>query len=245
MTVREVSNVTGVSVRTLHYYDEVGLLKPRRTGTAGYRVYEEEDLSRLQMILLYRALQFPVKEIKRILDSPDFERNRALEQQIELLTLQRDHIDTLITFARGIHILGVKYMDFSAFDTRKMDDYAAQAKAAWGKTEAWKEFEEKKKHWTAEEDKQAEQKILALFQEMGRIRDQAPDGPQAQSLVLSLRQFYTDHFYTCTPEILRNLGRMYAGGGAFTENIDACGGPGTAVFAQQAIEAYCHSLAKA
>ncbi len=93
------------------------------------------------------------KEISRILDSPDFDRSRALEQQITLLQLKKEHLENLIGFARGIKMIGVKKMDFSAFDTKKIDEYAEQARALYGKTEAYREFEEKSKGRTTEEER--------------------------------------------------------------------------------------------
>ena len=144
-TVSEVSKLTGVSVRTLHYYDQVGLLKPTGITEAGYRLYDDTSLERLQYIMLFRELEFSLEDTKTILDSDNFNRNKMLEQQIELLTLKKNHIENLITFARGIKMIGVKHMDFSAFKTTEMDDYAAQAKALYGKTDAYKEFEQKTK----------------------------------------------------------------------------------------------------
>ena len=238
MTVQEVSKIAGISVRTLHYYDETGLLTPRRSDASGYRIYEEKDLERLQLILLYRALEFPLKEVKRILDSPDFDRKRALEQQIQLLEMRREHLKNLVTFAREMDMMGVNNMDFSAFDTRKMDDYAAQAKAAWGKTDAWREFEEKQKGLTEQDGKNMEQEIWKIFQGFAAMRSLPPESGEAQRQVRILQQFITDHCYTCTPRILRSLGKMYAAGGSFTENIDAAG-KGTAEFARKAIEVYC------
>ncbi len=145
-TVHEVSKLTGVSIRTLHHYDAIGLLHPSTVTEAGYRLYDDTALERLQHILLFRELEFPLKDIKEILDSSNFERNKALEQQIQLLMLKKEHIENLITFARGIQGIGVKNMDFSAFDAKKIDEYTAQAKATWGKTDAYKEYEEKTKN---------------------------------------------------------------------------------------------------
>ena len=101
MTVNEVSKLTGVSIRTLQYYDTIGLLPPAGYTEAGYRLYDDAAMERLQQILLFRELELPLKEIKRILDSPHFDRNRALEQQIELLTMKKEHLENLILFARG------------------------------------------------------------------------------------------------------------------------------------------------
>lgn len=238
-TVNEVSKLTGISVRTLHHYDEIGLLKPTSTTEAGYRLYDDTALERLQHILLFRELQFPLKDIKKILDSPDFDRNKALEQQIELLTMKKEHLENLILFARGIKLLGVKYMDFSAFDTKKMDEYAARAKESWGKTEAYKEFEEKSKNWTKETEKNLEIEVMSIFTEFGEMKDLDPADKRVQAHVKKLQDYFTEHFYNCTPQILSGLGRMYAGGGEFTENIDKVGGVGTAEFAHRAIEIYC------
>ena len=240
-TVTEVSRLTGVSVRTLHHYDQIGLLKPAQVTDAGYRLYGDRELEKLQMILFYRELKFPLQDVKRILESGDFDRNRALEQQIALLEMQRDHIETLITFARGIQLSGVKHMDFSAFDTRKMDDYAAQAKAAWGKTEAWLEYERRDRQYTKADREAQGEMIMKLMSRFGEIRHLSPEGEEAQKLVDELRSFITEHFYTCTIPILRGLGRWYSGGGTITENIDEAGGKGTGDFASAAIEAYCAS----
>lgn len=144
MTVNEVSKLAGVSVRTLHYYDRIGLLCPTKLTEAGYRLYDDMALERLQSILLFRELQFPLKEIRAILDSPDFDRKKALDQQITLLELKKEHIENLIDLARGIKLTGVRpLMDFSAFDTSKIDEYAKQAKEMYGQSEAYREFEEK------------------------------------------------------------------------------------------------------
>ena len=238
-TVNEVSKLTGVSVRTLHYYDEIGLLHPTEITEAGYRLYDDTALERLQHIMLYRELEFPLKDIGDIINAADFDRNKALEQQIELLTLKKEHIANLITFARGIQGIGVKNMDFSAFDAKKMDEYAAQAKATWGKTDAYKEFEQKTAGKTKEEQDKQWEGMMEFFVEFGRMMDKEPGEAAVQEHVKKLQEYITDNFYTCTYKILACLGKMYAGGGSMTENIDSAGGKGTAEFAAKAIEIYC------
>ena len=133
MTVHEVSKISGVSIRALHHYDNIGLLPATKVTEAGYRLYDEAVLERLQHILLFKELEFPLKDIKEILDSPDFDRSKALEQQIHLLELKKEHLENLIDLARGIKAIGVKPMSFEVFDTGKIDEYARQAKASWGK----------------------------------------------------------------------------------------------------------------
>ena len=128
MTVNEVSKLTGVSVRTLQYYDTIGLLKPSGYTEAGYRLYDDTALERLQQILLFKELEFPLKEIKGIIDAPDFDRNKALQQQIELLTMKKEHLENLIDFARGLKFLGARKVDFKVFDTKKIDEYSKRAR---------------------------------------------------------------------------------------------------------------------
>ena len=191
--------------------------------------------------MLFRELEFPLKDIKEIVNGSNFDRNKALEQQIQLLTLKKEHIENLITFARGIQGVGVKNMDFSAFDAKKLDEYAAQAKASWGKTEAYKEFEEKEKNRTKEQSNQIAEGMMALFTEFGLLlkEGKTADSKEVQAQVQKLQDYITEHFYTCTKQILSGLGKMYNGGGSMTENIDKYGGEGTADFAAEAIKIFC------
>ena len=237
-TVHEVCKLTKVSVRTLHYYDSIGLLTPTCVTETGYRLYDDTALERLQHILLFRELGFPLKEIKSILDSSDFDRNRALEQQIELLTLKKEHLENLIDFARGIKAIGVRYMDFSAFDTSKIDEYAMQAKAAYGNTEYYKEYEEKTKGKSKGDMKILNQDLMQLFVEFGEMKEEEVSSDRVQAQVKKLRDFINDNFYTCSNKILQALGKMYSGGGSITENIEKAGGIGTAEFVANAIEIF-------
>ncbi len=238
-TAKEVAALTGVSVRTLHHYDAIGLLHPAEVTDAGYRLYDDAALRRLHAILLFRELQFPLKEIRTILDSPGFDPHDALEQQIRMLKLQRDRLDELILHARKIQKTGVIPMNFSAFDTSKLDEYAAEAKERWGGTAAYKEFEQKAKGQDKTQLADTGSDMMDIFAQMGNIRSSAPSSPEAQALVARLQQFITDHYYTCTNEILRGLGQMYTADERFAKNIDTAGGEGTAQFAQEAIAIYC------
>lgn len=237
MTVHEVSKISGVSIRALHHYDNIGLLPATDVTDAGYRLYDETALERLQHILLFKELEFPLKDIKDILDSPDFERSKALEQQIHLLELRKQHLENMIDLARGIKMIGVKPMSFEAFDTRKIDEYAAQAKASWGKTDAYKEYEKKSEGRSKETQQKLNVEMMSIFAEFGKIKELSPDSKDAVALAKKLQDHITEHYYTCTDEILLGLGTMYAGGGDLTTNIDKVGGEGTAVFACEAIKA--------
>ena len=237
MTIGELSALTHVSIRTLRHYDQIGLLKPSRVTEAGYRQYDESALQRLHTILLFRELEFPLADIARIVDAPGFDPIDALDRQITLLTMRREHIDNLIILAKGMKLKGLNHMDFSAFDARKIDDYTAQAKAAWGKTDAWKEYEQRGN--TREQNKQSGDALMALIASFGQHRELDPASAEAQAMVQQLQDFITANFYTCTVPVLRGLADMYDGGGDFTRNIDKAGGEGTAAFLANAMRIYC------
>ena len=238
-TVKEVSCLTGVSVRTLHHYDAIGLLKPAKVTEAGYRLYDDAALGRLQTILLFRELQFPLKEIKDMLDAADFDPIAALDDQIRLLQLRREHLDRLIEHARTIQKTGVMNMDFKAYDTKKLDAYAAEAKKRWGHPDAWRESQEKAQGKDNGQVAAEADGLMAIFRRLGQFREGDPGDSAVQALIRELQQYICDHFYNCTNQILFGLGQMYAAGDEMNENIDRSGGPGTGDFARRAIEIYC------
>lgn len=162
-----------------------------------------------------------------------------MEQQITMLTLKKEHLENLINLAREIKLIGVNKMDFTAFDTSKMDEYAKQAKAAWGNTDEYHEFEAKAKSRTPQEEQIIYKQMMTLFSEFGTMRDFLPDSKEAQLQVKKLQDFISKNFYHCSNKILYSLGQMYAGGGDFTVNIDKVGGTGTAEFVFRAIKSYC------
>lgn len=229
-TVKEISRLTGISVRTLHYYDEIDLLKPTQTTDAGYRLYDDTALERLHSILLFRELQFPLKEIKSILDNPDFDTKTALKEQIKLLELQRNRLDEIIISAREILTKGAELMRFSAFDKTEIDKYTNEAKQKWGHTDAYKEFEEKHSDFADKTDE-----LMQIFAEIGKIKHLSPDSKEAQNQIKKLQNFITENYYTCTDEIMKNLGQMYIGDERFKNNIDKAGGIGTSEFTAEAI----------
>ncbi|MCR5356895.1 MAG: MerR family transcriptional regulator [Lachnospiraceae bacterium] len=239
MTVNEVSRLSGVTIRTLQYYDKIGLLKPAEYTESGYRLYDDTALEKLQQILLFKELEFPLKEIKEITESSDFDRNKALKQQIELLTLKKEHLEKLIDFARGLYRKGGKTMDFSAFDTSRIDEYAKKAKEQWGSTPEYMEYEKKTAGRSKEDQAAITNEFMKIFECFGSIRDSDPASKEAQELVKKLKDFISEHYYTCSDEVLLGLGKGYAAGGEFTENIDKAGGKGTAIFTDKAIRIFC------
>ncbi len=239
MTVHEVSALAGVSIRALHHYDRIGLLHPTEVTEAGYRLYDDTALEKLHCILLFRELEFPLREIKDILDSPSFDQDRALEQQITLLEMKKEHLEKLISLAREIKKTGVRKMDFQVFNTQEMEEYARQAKESWGQTPAYREYEQRADGRSREEEQQIGMELMRIIAEFGEMKEGAPEEEAVQAQVKKLQGYISGHYYTCSDEILSSLGQMYAAGGPFTENIDRAGGAGTAEFIHRAIEVCC------
>lgn len=238
MTVHEVSRISGVSIRTLHHYDNIGLLPATEVTAAGYRMYDENALERLQQILLFKELEFPLKDIKEILNRPDFDRRKALEQQIHLLELKKEHLENLIRFAVEIKMTGDRKMDFETFHTKKMDEYTKQVKESWGETEAFKEYQEKKKERSAEDENMLGKQLMDIFAEFAKVMDKGPDSEDAIAIAKQIQDFISENYYECTNQILATLGSMYSGGGDMTDNINQYAGEGVAEFADRAIQAY-------
>lgn len=232
LTVREVTALTGVSARALHYYDTIGLLRPARAEENGYRLYDRASLRRLRDILLWKELDLPLKEIRAWLDSPGYDRERALEEQIALLEARRERDGRLLALARSLRN-GGDSMDFTAFD--KNGEYAREAEARWGGTEAWAAYREKPAASSPEAAKEAGEGLMALFAELGPARGRDPASPEAAAWAERLQSYLTEHFYPCTDAILASLAEMYAAPGEMRDNIDRAAGPGTADFAAAVI----------
>ena len=238
MQVKEFADFTGVSVRTLHYYDEIGLLTPASVDrSTGYRFYDENSLLRMQEILFYRELDFSLKSIGEILSSPNYDKNKALNEQKYLLTLKKERLERLIS-AIDSAVKGENVM--KAFDNSEFEKYKTEAKEKWGQTQAYREYEEKHPAGQAQDDlTEGMDRMMAEFA-LCMKKGEAPDSPQAQSLVKKLQNYISEHYYHCTNEILAGLGQMYVADQRFQDNIDMHA-PGTAAFISRAIAGYCQA----
>ena len=241
MHIKEFAKLTGVSVRTLHYYDEIGLLKPAFVdGQNGYRDYDEKSLERMVEILFYRELDFPLKSILKILSSPDYDKTAAIRRQKELLTLKKERLERLIS---ALDEAEKGEIPMNTFNNNEYEaaskQYADEAKQRWGGTDAYKEYEQKTAGISADKRNDANEGLNAVLAEFAAIKDgAAPECEAAQSLVRKLQEYITENFYTCTNEILAGLGQMYVADERFKANIDK-NGIGTAEFISEAIEAFC------
>lgn len=243
MHIREFAKLTGVSVRTLHYYDEIGLLKPYSVDEQnGYRCYDEQCLQRMQEILFYRELDFPLKSISEILSSPDYDKHDALKEQKRLLELKKKRLERLIDALEGAvkgENMSMNIFDNSEFEAQR-EKYAKEAKEKWGGTAAYKESAEKTAGYGKDKWKEVNDGMNDIIREFAECRKSgaAPSAPSAQALVKKWQDFISENYYACTKEILAGLGEMYIADERFRENIDKQG-DGTAVFISEAIKSYC------
>lgn len=241
--IREFAKLTGVSVRTLHFYDEIGLLKPSSVDEQnGYRFYDEYALTRMQEILFYRELDFPLKEIRMMVSSPDYDKQNALKEQKHLLTLKKERLERLISALDGAmkgEMVNMNVFDNSEFEAKR-EEYAKEAREKWGDTAAYQESEKKTADYSADRWKQVNAAMDERIAEFANCKRKsfAPDSREAQALAKRWQDYITENYYTCTKEILAGLAEMYVADERFRSNIDRHG-DGTAQFMSDAIKAYC------
>lgn len=239
--INEVAKLTGITVRTLHYYDEIGLLRPSSISTTGYRLYDNNDIKKLQQILFFRELNFSLKEIKEIIKNPNYNKTDALKNQKQLLLLKRKRLDGIIELVENA-IKGENYMSFKEFDTTEIEklkkEYAEESKERWGKTKAYSEYEKKSKNYDEKQWENINLKAEEILKLFANNMDKNPNSNKIQSLVKNWQDYITENFYICTKDILASLGSMYVNDKRFKNNIDK-NGKGTAEFISKAIEIYC------
>lgn len=238
MQIKEFAEITDVSVRTLRYYDEIGLLKPAFVDkSTGYRCYDEKSLLRMQEILFYRELDFSLKSIAEILSSENYDKEKALKEQKNLLILKKERLERLILAVDGA-IKGEIVM--RAFDNGEFEKYKAEAQQRWGNTEAYKEHAEKTKNYSKEKWNNLTYSMNEILSEFANCmkNGEEPCSDTAQNLVEKLKNHISENYYTCTNEVLSGLGEMYVKDERFKNNIDKHA-LGNAEFVSKAIENYC------
>lgn len=241
--IQQVADLTGVTVRALRHYDKLGLLPPAQVTQAGYRLYGPAELDRLQQILFFRELEFPLAEIKAILASPAYDRQGALAAQRDLLREKRTRLDRLLALVEDA-LKGEGTMEFTPFDNKKFEEkrqaYAQEAQARWGGTAAWRENQAKTKGYGKETWEKIQAEETAVFTAFAARRQLAPAHPEVQALVARWQDHITRYYYQCTKEILNGLGQMYLADDRFRAHLDAYG-EGTAKLMAEAIGIYCAS----
>jgi len=243
-----VATIAGVSVRTLHHYDEIGLLKPSEVRDNGYRYYSDEDLERLQQILFFKELDLPLQEVRAILDDEQYNRRRTLLIHKELLLKKKHRLEQIITSVeRTLHsIEGGSAMSkkdmFEPFDMKEIEEhqkkYEQEAERRWGHTEAYKASARRAAKYTEADWKRIKEETAAVYAGLVARMAYGPDDEEAQRIIASHRQLITNNFYECSTEIYRGLADMYVNDYRFTENIDKRQ-PGLAAFMREAMHIHC------
>jgi MerR family transcriptional regulator, thiopeptide resistance regulator len=228
LKVSEVARLAGVSVRTLHHYDEIGLLRPSGRSQAGYRLYADKDLRKLQQVLFFKELGFPLEEIQRIVNDRAFDLKAGLLMQRQLLIEKSVRIQALIhavdaaleSLERGTAMSKEEMFEvFGDFDPSKYED---EVKQRWGETDAYRESKKRTARYKKQDWQQIKAEGEAITQKLAELMGtgvKASD-TRAMDVAEEHRRYISRWFYPCSPEMHRGLGEMYVADSRFTENID-------------------------
>lgn len=247
-TVSEVAELTGVTVRTLHHYDAMGLLVPSERSESGYRLYSPEDLTRLREVLTWRRLGVPLREIGGLLDDPEIDRLEVLRRQREAIAKQSEQLDEL---AAAIDEAIAKYdgsVQMSKTDQSVIDalggfdpaEYEAEAEQAWGDTDAYRESERRTAAYGPEDWKRIKAEADEIVASLAALYEDGapPSSDEVLSAAERHREHITARFYECTPEIHRGLGEMYVSDPRFRQSMEKDGElPGFAEYLRDAFAA--------
>lgn len=245
--ISDVAKMSKITVRTLHYYDELGILKPL-VDENGYRLYSDKDIIRLQQILFFRELDFSLKEIKSILESPNFNRKKALLSHKEFLIEKKKRIENIINTVdlslqeiEGEIDMKKEEM-FNGFSMKEINEhkkkYANEVKAKYGESTAYKESEIKTSKYNKEEWDEIMKEANDIYVQLASYIDQEAAGEEVQEIIEKWRDHITKNYYNCTLEIFEGLAELYVSDNRFTKNIDKFG-EGLAEFLSKGIKIYC------
>ncbi len=247
-TVQKLAQLAGITVRTLHYYDEIGLLKPSVVKSNGYRYYEEAELVRLQQILFFRELEFSLEDIKQMLNRPGFSVVEALREQKKLIRLKQARleklihaINTTITAMNSNQKINEKEM-YDVFKDEDVKQYQDEVKERWGNTDAYKQSMKKVSKMTKAEMQKLKEDGEKHTAAIASAVDKGADHPDVQELIKKSHDGI-NFFYQCSYEMFRNLGKMYVEDPRFTAYYEKFR-PGLAVFMRDAIAYYCDTHEK-
>ena len=249
--INEVSKLTGVSIRMLHHYDKIRLLEPSKRTDSNYRMYNDDDIARLYQILLFKELEFPLQEIKQILDDKDFNREEALKVQRNLIFEKKQRLERILeSIDDTIESLGGNVMskdNFKAFGYEEVkkhqEKYKEETEKRYGKSDAYRESQGKTSKYSKNDWENIMQEAGAIYEELYKLMDKDPSDEKVQELIQKWRNHITTNFYNCTIEIFRGLALMYVGDERFTKNIDKYG-EGLAKFMSDAMNIYCDNNTK-
>ena len=241
-SVSEVSKLAHVTVRTLHHYDEIGLLIPSSRSEKGYRKYSDADLQRLQQILVFRQLGFSLETIQRMIDEPVVDRRAALLTQRELLHGHVKETEAVIrAIENAITLLdGEKAMDakkmFDGFDEFDQSKYEEEVKERWGNTEAYQESQRRVKQYTKDDWTRIKQEMESLNQRLADVmKSGKPATDRAATEIAEQHRQHIDRwYYPCSHQMHKGLGDMYVQDPRFAQNYEKVA-PGLAQYMRDAI----------
>lgn len=228
-SVGQVAGFAGVTVRTLHHYDEIGLLAPGERSHAGHRRYDDADLDRLQQILFYRELGFPLDEVAALLDEPEADPRAHLRRQHELLTARIEKLQKMaaaVEHAMEARTMGINLTPeekFEVFGDKDPEEHAEEAERRWGGTETYAESQRRTARYTKDDWKRMQAEVASWGERYDALMaaGERPDGVRAMDMAEEHRQHITKWFYTCTYEIHRGLGDMYVADERFKAFYDS------------------------
>lgn len=224
--VKDIARITGVSVRTLHYYDEIGLLEPAGRTDAGYRLYNEDDLLRLQQILIGRSLGMPLEEVRRWLDDPEFDYVTSLRKQRTLLVERLSETNEMIAaIDRTLNALesSNQEIDFeSLFDGFNPADYEEEVRERWGNTDAYRRSAQRTSTYSEADWKTIRNELDAIFADAAKamLAGEHTDGRVALDLVERHRQHVCRWYYDLSRDNHVHLAGMWENDDRFRRNID-------------------------
>lgn len=250
--ISEVARLSGVSVRMLHHYDNIGLLIPNDKNDKNYRLYSDEDVKRLYQILIFKELEFSLKEIKNILDDENFDREKALRLQRELIVEKRKRMDNILNSIDEVidNLEGDKAMsnkDFKAFSYEEIkkheEKYKEETEKRYGKSSAYKECNEKTSKYSKNDWENISKEADEIYKKLADLMDRQFEDIEVQDLVDQWRNHISKNYYNCTIDIFRGLALMYVADDRFTKNIDKYK-DGLAQFLSDAMNVYCDNHSK-
>lgn len=241
-TVNEIAKLTGITVRALHYYDEINLLKPSDNSQAGYRLYSDEDVEILHQIMFLKEIGFKLKQIKDIIHNPEFDKRSALKKHKEILILKKKRIENLIKLVDS-KLEGDSNLSFSEFDESsiiaKQKEYHEEVLKRWKNTQEYKEFEEKQ-YKCNNQFIDIDKKAREIFGEIAECMELSPSCKKVQNLISLWQNYITENYYNCTNEMLQCLALMYVEDERFKTYINSIGDD-LAQYINEAINFYCES----